>query len=99
MNSIVKNTNVSKLVSSICDGSYKEIELTEYVNLIQKISLSYLKYQEVIGKHIRWERNKNIGELEDLALDCVAGLFMRNEDGEFIQFKKYFLQNDRFRPR
>ena len=90
MNTVVKTSDLSSLVSSICLGDYKEIELTEFVNLVQKISLSYLKYQEVIGKHIRWERNKNVSELEDLALDCIAGLFMRNEEGEFIQFKKYF---------
>lgn len=93
MNTIVKTSNISKLVSSICSGDHREIELTEFVNLVQKISLSYLKYQEVIGKHIRWERNKNVTELEDLALDCVAGLFMRNDQGDFIQFKKYFSQN------
>ncbi|MFQ5650772.1 MAG: hypothetical protein ACE5IY_12585 [bacterium] len=94
MNTIAKSSKLSHLVSSICQGQYKETELTEFVNLVQKISLSYLKYQEVIGKHIRWERNKNMGELEDLALDCVAGLFMRNDEGEFVQFKKYFEQND-----
>jgi len=93
MNAFVKTKHLPTLVASICRGSYQELELTEFVNLIQKISLSYLKYQEVIGKHIRWERSNNLGELEDLALDCVAGLFMRNEDGEFIQFKKYFSQN------
>ena len=88
MNIVVKTSDLSSLVSSICSVDYKEPELTEFVNLVQKISLSYLKYQEVIGKHIRWERNKNVSELEDLALDCIAGLFMRNEEGEFIQFKK-----------
>lgn len=93
MNTVAKASKLPHLVSRICLGQYKEMELTEFVNLVQKISLSYLKYQEVIGKHIRWERNKNMGELEDLALDCVAGLFMRNEQGEFVQFKKYFLQS------
>lgn len=93
MNHIVRKSNLAKLVLSICGGRYSQTDLIEFVNLVQKISLSYLKYQEVIGKHIRWERNKSIGELEDLALDCVAGLFMRNDDGHFIQFNKYFLQN------
>ena len=93
MNNIAKTSKVSELVGLICNGSYRENEITEFVNLIQKISLSYLKYQEVIGKHIRWERNNNLGELEDLALDCVAGLFMRNDKGEFIQFQKYFSGN------
>ncbi|MDQ7054175.1 MAG: hypothetical protein Q9P14_15290 [candidate division KSB1 bacterium] len=60
------------------------------MNLVQKISLSYLKYQEIIGKHIRWERRERSNELEDMAIDCVAGLFMRNEQGEFVQLKRYF---------
>lgn len=93
MNRTAKVANLANLVLSICGGKYKQSELALFVSLVQKISLSYLKYQEVIGKHIRWERNKNIGELEDLALDCVAGLFMRNQDGLFVQFNKYFLQN------
>lgn len=93
MNTATKSTNLANLVYRICHADYQELELTQFVNLVQKVSLSYLKYQEVIGKHIRWERNKNLGELDDLALDCVAGLFMRNDLGEFIQLKKYFCQN------
>ncbi|RMF69931.1 MAG: hypothetical protein D6743_01075, partial [Calditrichaeota bacterium] len=93
MGTVANVTNLPHLVSAICNGNYQPAELAEFVDLVQKISLSYLKYQEVIGKHIRWERNRNMGELEDLALDCVAGLFMRNESGEFIQFKKYFCQS------
>jgi len=93
MNDIAKSTKLSHLVASICNRTYKETELTEFVNLVQKISLSYLKYQEVIGKHIRWERSKNMSELDDLALDCVAGLFMRDDKGNFIQLNKYFCQN------
>lgn len=93
MNNTMHSTNLSHLVSRICNGNYKESELIDFVSLIQKISLSYLKYQEVIGKHIRWERKNHSGELEDLALDCVAGLFMRNDNGDFIQLKKYFQNN------
>lgn len=90
MKSLIKNKKLTKIVKCICTGQYKEYDLVDFVNLLQKISLSYLKYQEVIGKHIRWERDNNSNELEDLALDCVAGLFMRNDKGEFVQLIKYF---------
>lgn len=93
MNNFTKTSNLSSLASSVCTGNYKETELIEFVNLVQKISLSYLKYQEITGKHIRWERRNHTGELEDLAMDCIAGLFMRNDQGEFIQLKKYFGHN------
>ncbi len=81
---------LSYLVPRIVTGGYSQGELCEFINLVQKISLSYLKYQEVIGKHIRWERRGKSGELEDMAIDCVAGLFMRNENNEFVQLRRYF---------
>lgn len=86
----MNNKNLTTLIPKICSGTYDEKELLEFVSLIQKISLSYLKYQEVIGKHIRWERRQRSTELEDMAIDCVAGLFMRNEANEFVQLKRYF---------
>jgi hypothetical protein len=81
---------LSYLVPRIVQGGYSQGELCEFINLVQKISLSYLKYQEVIGKHIRWERRGKSGEIEDMAIDCVAGLFMRNENNEFVQLRRYF---------
>jgi hypothetical protein len=81
---------LSYLVPRIVQGGYSQGELCEFINLVQKISLSYLKYQEVIGKHIRWERRGKSGELEDMAIDCVASLFMRNENNEFVQLRRYF---------
>ncbi|MDZ7343941.1 MAG: hypothetical protein ONA90_05445 [candidate division KSB1 bacterium] len=81
---------LSYLVPRVVEGRYSQGELVEFINLVQKISLSYLKYQEVIGKHIRWERRGKSSELEDMAIDCVAGLFMRNDANEFVQLRRYF---------
>lgn len=89
-NAIMSNKKLQILIPKICSGEYGQTELLHFVNLVQKISLSYLKYQEVIGKHIRWERRQRSNELEDMAIDCVAGLFMRNENDEFVQLKRYF---------
>lgn len=86
----MKKIHLRTLVERICAGNYSQDELTHFVHLVQKISLSYLKYQEVIGKHIRWEKREHGTELEDMALDCVAGLFMRNEANEFVQLQRYF---------
>lgn len=95
----MKKTNLGSLIPKICDSTYSQTELYQFVNLVQKISLSYLKYQEVIGKHIRWERRERNSELEDMAIDCVAGLFMRNENNEFVQLKRYFEPHLETRPR
>ncbi|MFQ5675186.1 MAG: hypothetical protein ACE5G1_04755 [bacterium] len=86
-------SNLSSLVLSICSGDYTESELNQFVDLMHKISLSYLRYQKSCGKEIGWRRQTYSGELEDLALDCIAGLFRRNENGDFIQIQNYFGQN------
>lgn len=82
---------LSYVIPRICSGGYSESELALFIELAQKISLNYLKYQEVIGKAIRWEKADNRSvELNDIAIDCIAGLFMMNEDNEFVQLVRYF---------
>jgi len=78
------------LVRNICASNYSPVELTEFVNISQKIAISYLKYLEIIGRNIRPKKSGGSNELEDVAIDCIAGLFMRNDKGEFIQLKRYF---------
>ncbi len=78
------------LVRKICAHNYSVSELTEFVNISQKIAISYLKYLEVIGRNIRPKKAEGLNELEDVAIDCIAGLFMRNDKGEFTQLQRYF---------
>jgi len=78
------------LVRNICACKYSPSELTEFVDISQKIAISYLKYLEVIGRNIRPKKTEGINELEDVAIDCIAGLFTRDEKGEFTQLKRYF---------
>ena len=86
----MKNLNLNILVSRICDGTYCQTELVSFVNLAQKISSSYLKYQEVIGKRITGERLETSIELEDMSIDCIAELFSTDGNGKFPQLQKYF---------
>ena len=85
-----------KLIQDICSGNYSPTELVEFVDICQKTSISYLKYQEVLGKNIRPKNSEGANDLEDVAIDCIAGLFTRNDDGEFTQLIKYF--NPIFEP-
>jgi hypothetical protein len=78
------------LVHNICASNYSAAELTEFINMSQRIAISYLKYLEVIGRNIRPKKSEGINELEDVAIDCIAGLFMRNDKGEFTQLQRYF---------
>jgi len=87
------NMNGSKLlalVKNICSGEYTQAELVQYITLAQKIALSYLKYQEVIGKRISGERVETDIEMEDLAIDCIADLFAEDDNGGLPHLKKYY---------
>ncbi len=87
----MKTVNLSSLVSSICSGNYCQADLVQFIHLAQKISLSYLKFQQVLGKRISGERMETDVELEDLAMDCIAELFSRNDKGEFVQLVRYYM--------
>lgn len=86
-----QGVSLTGLIKKICAGTYSSAELVQFVNLLQKAALSYLRYQELAGKRIALVRQDR-EELEDLAMDCVAELFMRDEHGAFVQLRKYFGQ-------
>jgi hypothetical protein len=86
----MKNTNLTQLVRSIISGSYCQAQLVQFITLAQKISLSYLKYQEVSGKRISGERVETETELEDMAIDCIAELFSGDGKGNFPQLIRYY---------
>ncbi|RPI03921.1 MAG: hypothetical protein EHM72_00150 [Calditrichaeota bacterium] len=81
---------LGQLVRDICAGNYSQAQLVEFINLTQKISLGYLKYQEIIGKRIAGEKANADLELQDLAVDCIAELFSGDGSGNFPQLKRYY---------
>jgi len=92
----MKNNSLTQMVADICNGTYCQAQLVQFIELTKKISLGYLRYQEVIGKRISGEREETKVELEDLALDCIAELFSGDGNGNFPQLSKYyfpFLEN------
>ncbi len=57
------------------------------ISLCRKIALAFLRGKVGSGKLYT---DFTSLKLNDLALDCVADLFSRDEDGTFTQFKSYF---------
>ncbi|MBN1999349.1 hypothetical protein JW935_17450, partial [candidate division KSB1 bacterium] len=86
----MKENNLTQLVKNAIAGRYSQSELVQLINLAQKISLSYLKYQEVSGKRISGERVETEIELEDMAIDCIAELFSGDGQGNFPQLIRYY---------
>ena len=83
--------NLSSLIKNICSTQYTHCELLEFVNLSQRIAVSYLKYQEVTGKNISLDKRGTYNNLDDVAMDCIATLFMRDDKGQFTQLQRYFV--------
>ena len=93
----MESKKLRSIIQSICSGEYSPGELVDFIDVSQKIAISYLKYQESLGKNIKPKNIEGLNNLEDIAIDCIAGLFMRNDLGEFVQLKRYFtplLEND-----
>lgn len=86
----MEKQSLKQLIQAVCSGSHTQAQLIEIISLMQKISLGYLKYQEIIGKRISGERIDTDLELQDLATDCIAELFTCDEDGTFLQLKRYY---------
>lgn len=82
--------NLSALIKNIYNDTYSHCELLDFVNLSQRIAVSYLKYQEVTGKNISLDKRGIYNNLEDVAMDCIATLFMRDNKNRFPQLRKYF---------
>jgi hypothetical protein len=87
---VMKDLKLTQLVISIISGEYTQAQLVQFINLAQKISLSYLKYQEVTGKRISGERVETEVELEDMAIDCIAELFSSDGSAIFPQLVRYY---------
>lgn len=71
-------------------GAYSQAELIQFITLMQKISLSFLKYQEITGKRISIVDSDSHSELQDLALDCIADLFMTDGCGKLPHLERYY---------
>ena len=59
----------------------------QYVHICHRLSHAYLLHKIANG---RLDPNFFAISIPDLALDCIAAMFRRNEKGEFVRIKNYF---------
>jgi hypothetical protein len=86
----LKGEEIYELLRKVVSGSFSERELIQLVNLFQEISLSYLRYLQILGRRIGGGEPDQLSELENIALDCVAPLFRRDRQGRFVILRAYF---------
>ncbi len=77
------------LIKSICSSDPLEYEVYDFVCRCVRISMATLHAFEINGYRIR-ERNGDEGDLIEIATDCIADLFKRNDRGEFVYVRRYF---------
>lgn len=79
--------SVARSIASIVSGSPERAAVSHVVEVSHRLALSYL----IRKVHYGNLRLQVFGlELDDLALDCIAELFQRGDNGRFHLFEKYF---------
>lgn len=82
--------DLSVVIPKIINGGCTPAELSAFIKLTQRLAFSVLQRRQFRGLRIcKNKRNMN-AQLRDLALDCIASLFERNERGDFILWQRYF---------
>lgn len=82
--------DLTHIIPKIIHGGYTPAELSAFIKFTQNIAFADLKQRQFYGKRICNSRHNLDTQLRDLALDCIAGLFERNDRGEFVLWQRYF---------
>lgn len=86
MKTFSDTNSIIDLINCLCANSASEKEISMVVEFYTKICSNYLIKQKKSGKKIF----NSDRELRDIAIDCMASLFRRDDSGQFIALKKYF---------
>lgn len=85
------NGQTNPPLSQVLDGVLRSQPAPEaarqLLNTCHQLAVAYLRRRSQAG---RLDPSLFGLSIEDLALDCVAELFRRNDDGRFVQFESYF---------
>lgn len=83
--------SLKTLLIKLLHSTYSYKEINSVIDICFKISLSYLKYKQFKGTNFL---DKFGLTPEDLAYDSIAELFIKNNDGLFVELKDYFKDID-----
>lgn len=86
----IENCNLSQTIPCICRGIPTESEIRPFIRICVHLAMGYLKYKSSIGYRITQSKVDTESELEDIAVDAIADLFERNDQGEFVQISRFF---------
>lgn len=81
-----KGIALKSLFDKVLKGSISHSELAHLIHFCRSISESYLLYRRASLYRIC---SFNGFTISDLAMDCIAELFARNDEGKFYQFENF----------
>ncbi len=79
--------HISRIIAALLKPDPPSVVIRQFINICYKLSRTYLKHKI---NHGRLDPNFFAISIDDLALDCIAGMFRRNEKGDFVRIKNYF---------
>lgn len=82
----LKGISLKSLFDKVLKGSISHSELAHLIHFCRSISESYLLHRRTSLYQIC---SLNGFTVSDLAMDCIAELFARDEAGDFYQFKNF----------
>lgn len=82
--------SLSDIIHRICEGIPDEGELIPFIRLCTRLAMGYLRMKIAKGYRIGESLFMTDSEMEDIAVDCLADLFERNQTGEYVQLRRYF---------
>jgi hypothetical protein len=76
------------LITHICRNNVTQEEIEQLARDCIRLATSYLSVLERYGHGIR--ESHHLHELNSIAADCVADLFVRNHDGLYVYLARFF---------
>ncbi len=86
----IETIPIEPLIRRIISNTYTNQDLLEFLNLSQKIAVGYLRFLQRNQRRNLLLPGQSPDSLNQLAIDCIAPLFRRDEDDVFVEFRRYF---------
>jgi len=86
----LKNYHLQEILARLLSNSYTNHDLLTFIDLSEKIAVGYLRFFQFNGKKITNSNGFEFSELPNIAIDCIAPIFRRNEKYEFVELRKFF---------
>ncbi|NOY78243.1 MAG: hypothetical protein GXO76_10290 [Calditrichaeota bacterium] len=86
----LKKYHLQDVLIRLLSNSYSDHDLLAFIDLSEKIAVGYLRFLQFSGKKIAPSNAFESSELSNVAIDCIAPIFRRNEALEFIELKRFF---------